>query len=234
MDENNNETTAPQETANAVTPVEKAVQFVNAEVLSPPTAAPMGGMAKVMMDQSAGMMVQDLQSFLKSFEQLGLIALSRLANNLLTYGTWSENEPPPTGRSVKDDNPPANGNEMIRDLFKIVSEYADAKTKISSAAMFSTVLHPDPAGTQPSDSFSNAPVQSEDPEKKKRVEATEENRTEKIPVPEQAAEKVTPEPDKVPEPKPEQKEVAMPAEVHTSRTVKRSIFLKLMNQLKKN
>ncbi|WP_449397432.1 hypothetical protein [Chryseobacterium wanjuense] len=52
----------------------------------------MGGVAKVMIEQSAGMMVQDLQSFLKGFEQVGLIALSRLANNLLTYGSPSESK----------------------------------------------------------------------------------------------------------------------------------------------
>lgn len=169
MDENNNETTAPQEMASAVTPAEKAVQFVNAEVLSPPAAAPMSGMAKVMIDQSAGMMVQDLQSFLKSFEQLGLIALSRLANNLLTYGTWSENEPPPKGGSSAGGIQAAgsiSGEDAIRSLFNIVSEYAEAKTKISSAAMVSTVLHPDPTGVQPSGSFSGVPLQTEDSEKK--------------------------------------------------------------------
>ncbi len=95
MDENNNETTEVK--AVATTPAEKAVEFVNAEVLSPPTASPMGGVAKIMIEQSTGMMVQDLQSFLKSFEQVGLVALSRLANNLLTYGTWSEKKPPPKG-----------------------------------------------------------------------------------------------------------------------------------------
>ncbi|WP_294296570.1 hypothetical protein [uncultured Chryseobacterium sp.] len=167
MDENNNETTVPQETANAVTPVEKAVQFVNAEVLSPPPAAPMQGMAKVMIDQSAGMMVQDLQSFLKSFEQLGLIALSRLANNLLTYGTWSENEPPPTGTPSAPTGI-QSGEEAIQGLFNIVSKYAEAKTNLSNAAMLSTVLHPNAAAMYSSDAFSHAPQQPEDPEKKNR------------------------------------------------------------------
>lgn len=165
MDENNNDPTASQDTANAVTPVEKAVQFVNAEVLSPPPVAPMQGMAKVMIDQSAGMMVQDLQSFLKSFEQLGLIALSRLANNLLTYGTWSENEPPPTGTSSASTGG-TSGEEAIQGLFNIVSKYAEAKTNLSNAALLSTVLHPNPAAVPSSGSFSHASVQPEDPEKK--------------------------------------------------------------------
>ncbi|MDR6514461.1 hypothetical protein [Chryseobacterium camelliae] len=166
MDENNNETTAPQETANAVTPAEQTVQFINAEVLAPPTASPMSGMAKVMIDQSAGMMVQDLQSFLKGFEQLGLIALSRLANNLLTYGTWSEKEPTPTVLATDADVQPVQGNEMIRDLFKIVGEYAEAKAKISNAIALPTGLYPNTPVTHPSDSFSDSPVHSPDPEKK--------------------------------------------------------------------
>jgi len=113
---------------------QEAVIFINKEVLSPPAASPMTGAGKVMIDQSTGMMVQDLQSFLKGFEQVGLIALSRLANNLLTYGTPSENKPPPKNNlSETDDTGNGTGNEMMRDLFKIVSDYAEVKTKISTA-----------------------------------------------------------------------------------------------------
>ena len=96
----------------------------------------MTGAGKVMIDQSTGMMVQDLQSFLKGFEQVGLIALSRLANNFLTYGTPSENKPPPKKKLTEgaaEETETETGNEMMRDLFKIVSDYAEVKTKISTA-----------------------------------------------------------------------------------------------------
>ena len=63
MSENNSETQQSQ-AANATTPAEKAVVFVNSEVLAPPKASPMTGVTKVMIEQSTGMMVQDLQSFL--------------------------------------------------------------------------------------------------------------------------------------------------------------------------
>lgn len=173
MDENNNET-AESKAPPATTPAEKAVEFVNAEVLSPPAASPMGGVAKVMIEQSAGMMVQDLQSFLKGFEQVGLIAVSRLANNLLTYGTWSENKPPPKKGTlaVEDDqlmqrDEGNEGNNMMKDLFRIVSDYAEAKAKISSAIYNPTLLHPAaPSGMQNSPPFSDVSANAEDPEKK--------------------------------------------------------------------
>lgn len=170
MDENSNETaeaTAP----TADNPIEKAVQFVNAEVLSPPAASPMGGVAKVMIEQSAGMMVQDLQSFLKGFEQVGIVALSRLANNLLTYGSWTENKPSPKSSLTAEDTEPepstTNGNEMMKDLFKIVSDYAEAKTKISSAIYNPGILHPAaPGGMQNPPPYSDVSAEAEDPEKK--------------------------------------------------------------------
>jgi hypothetical protein len=174
MDENNNETTeakAEAKEATPTTPTEKAVAFVNAEVLSPPPASPMGGVAKVMIEQSTGMMVQDLQSFLKGFEQVGLIALSRLANNLLTYGSPSAPHAGSGSSSSKEGEmktPDAmQGNEMMKDLFKIVSDYAEAKTKISSAIYNPTLLHPAaPNGMQNSPPFSDVSTQAEDPEKK--------------------------------------------------------------------
>lgn len=178
MDENNSETKETK--AVATTPAEKAVEFVNAEVLSPPTASPMGGVAKVMIEQSAGMMVQDLQSFLKGFEQVGLIALSRLANNLLTYGSPSG----PKSKKNKDGSGGSNGgdksieedqelgagngnNEMMRELFKIVSDYAEAKTKISGAIYNPSILYPaDPSGTQNPPPYTDFSAVAEDPEKK--------------------------------------------------------------------
>ena len=167
MDENNNETAESQQ-ANATTPAEKAVVFVNSEVLAPPKASPMGGVAKVMIEQSTGMMVQDLQSFLKGFEQVGLIALSRLANNLLTYGTPSEEKPHPTGKASEKDAQSmtaSNGNEMMRDLFKIVSDYAEAKTKISGA-IYNTNASPVPIEAPSSPVYTDVSAEAEDPEKK--------------------------------------------------------------------
>jgi hypothetical protein len=165
MDENNNETAGSQQ---ATTPAEKAVVFVNSEVLAPPKASPMGGVAKVMIEQSTGMMVQDLQSFLKGFEQVGLIALSRLANNLLTYGTPSEEKPHPTGKASDKDAQSmtaGNGNEMMRDLFKIVSDYAEAKTKISGA-IYNANPNPIPIEAPSSPVYTDVSAEAEDPEKK--------------------------------------------------------------------
>jgi hypothetical protein len=170
MDENSNETaeTAAPAASNAA---EKSVQFVNAEVLSPPTASPMGGVAKVMIEQSAGMMVQDLQSFLKGFEQVGLIALSRLANNLLTYGSPSA----PTGKSsssasVEDEaqiqGTGSGNNDMMKDLFKMVNDYAEMKAKISNTIYNATPLHPIPETKQNSPLFTDVSAEAEDPEKK--------------------------------------------------------------------
>lgn len=165
MDENNNETAGSQQ---ATTPAEKAVVFVNSEVLAPPKASPMGGVAKVMIEQSTGMMVQDLQSFLKGFEQVGLIALSRLANNLLTYGTPSEEKPHPTGKASDKDAQSmtaSNGNEMMRDLFKIVSDYAEAKTKISGA-IYNANPNPIAVESPSSPVYTDVSAEAEDPEKK--------------------------------------------------------------------
>ncbi|MDR6403223.1 MULTISPECIES: hypothetical protein [Chryseobacterium] len=177
MDENSNEkteTTAPTASNSA----EKSVQFVNAEVLSPPTASPMGGVAKVMIEQSAGMMVQDLQSFLKGFEQVGLIALSRLANNFLTYGTpsgpkskSSSSSSSSSSAAVEDEaqvQDTGNGNnDMMKDLFKMVSDYAEVKAKISNTIYNATPLHPIPGGIQNSSLFTDVSAHAEDPEKKK-------------------------------------------------------------------
>ncbi|EJL68708.1 hypothetical protein [Chryseobacterium populi] len=147
-------------TGQATNPAENAVVFVNNEVLAPPAASPMMGAAKIIIDQSTGMMVQDLQSFLKGFEQLGLIALSRLANNLLTYGTPSM---PQTGggNGNTEAQDTGKGNEMMRDLFKMVSDYAEVKTRISTT-MYTTGSDPnEKQNTAPSNNFSD-----EDPEKK--------------------------------------------------------------------
>ena len=171
MNEHNSQIQQSQ-TADATTPVEKAVVFVNSEVLAPPKASPMTGVAKVMIEQSTGMMVQDLQSFLKGFEQVGLIALSRLANNLLTYG--SPVGPAPGSKDTeahKAEFVQAEGtghsNEMMKDLFKMVSDYAEVKAKISNTIYNSNTL-PIPNETPVSPPYTDILSEAEDPEKKNR------------------------------------------------------------------
>ncbi|PWN72324.1 hypothetical protein C1631_006920 [Chryseobacterium phosphatilyticum] len=171
MNEHNSETQQPQ-AADATTPAEKAVVFVNSEVLAPPKASPMTGVAKVMIEQSTGMMVQDLQSFLKGFEQVGLIALSRLANNLLTYG--SPVGPAPGAKGIETHNAEfiqaegtGQSNEMMKDLFKMVSDYAEVKAKISNTIYnANTPLIPKETSTSPP--FTDVSSEAEDPGKKNR------------------------------------------------------------------
>ncbi|WP_312993751.1 hypothetical protein [Chryseobacterium flavum] len=173
MDENYSEKSEAKE-AKPSTPAEEAVVFVNTEVLSPPKASPMGGVAKVMIEQSAGMMVQDLQSFLKGFEQVGLIALSRLANNLLTYGTpsgpKSKNSSGGGGGSTEseagDQNTGNGNNDMMKDLFKMVSDYAEVKTRISGTIYNNNIPNSASDGTQNSSPFTDFSAAAEDPEKK--------------------------------------------------------------------
>lgn len=164
MDENNNEILGSED-ATPTNPVEEAVVFVNTEVLSPPTTAPMTGAAKIMIDQSTGMMVQDLQSFLKGFEQVGLIALSRLANNLLTYGSPSAPHKKSKSGEEMEVQSSNQGNEMIKDLFKIVSDYAEAKTKISSM-IYQNNAHSVPNEIQSSPAFTEDATETESSEKK--------------------------------------------------------------------
>lgn len=169
MSENHSENQQFQ-AANATTPAEKAVVFVNSEVLAPPKASPMTGVTKVMIEQSTGMMVQDLQSFLKGFEQVGLIALSRLANNLLTYGTTFGPAPgskETTGMMAEQPQgqDTGKGNEMMKDLFKMVSDYAEVKAKISNT-IYNVNTPPVSIAFPPSPSFTEISAETEDSEKK--------------------------------------------------------------------
>nr|WP_315034157.1 hypothetical protein [uncultured Chryseobacterium sp.] len=171
MNEHNSQTQQSQ-AVDATTPAEKAVAFVNNEVLAPPKASPMTGVAKVMIEQSTGMMVQDLQSFLKGFEQVGLIALSRLANNLLTYGSPVGPAPGAKDTEVhKAEFIQADGsgqsNEMMKDLFKMVSDYAEVKAKISNTIYNANTLPP-LNGISASPPHTDVSSEAEDSEKKNR------------------------------------------------------------------
>lgn len=154
-----------QATNPPTTPTEEAVVFVNGEVLDVAATTPMTGASKIMIDQATGMMVQDLQSFLKGFEQLGLIAVSRLANNILTYGSYhhdpsANHKEKASEAQFEDIN---KGNDAIRDLFKIVSDYAEAKTKISSFVSPVVAVNSNEA---PSPVQTPVDLSEEDPEKK--------------------------------------------------------------------
>ncbi len=129
---------------------QNAVSFINTEVLSQ-DVNPKVGSSATMIDQSVGMMVQDLQVFLKGFEQIGLVALTKLVNNILTYGTYYNPANDKSGAkndtrylSLDEDNSKtttpektinpndADGKEIIHSLFKMVTEYGEAKSKISA------------------------------------------------------------------------------------------------------
>lgn len=163
------ETNTFNATPEASTPTEASVQFINQEVLAPPTTSPMAASSKLMIDQATGMMAQDLQSFLKGFEQISLVAISRLANNILTYGTYfhqgatsadktSEN----LSKTVSPGNPadPAKGYEALHGLFSMVNEYAKNKAVLTSPSSFS--------GEMPqTENSESASISGDDDEKKK-------------------------------------------------------------------
>ncbi len=56
--------------------VQEAVQFTNEQVLQP-DVKPMGATAKVVADQAAAMMLQDVRSYLQSNEQVLTIATAK-------------------------------------------------------------------------------------------------------------------------------------------------------------
>jgi hypothetical protein len=61
-----------------------------------------------------------------------------------------------------------NGNnDMMKDLFKMVSDYAEVKAKISNTIYNATPLHPIPGVIQNSSLFTDVSAHAEDPEKKK-------------------------------------------------------------------
>lgn len=130
---------ANEEDSAGLTETENAVKFINEAVLQP-DVKPIAGTAAPMVDQAVGMMVQDLQSFLKGFEQIGLVALAKLANNILTYGNYF----PPPGASSTDNaetintgtgqktNGPEVGQQAMKDLFSMVGEYGKQKAEVNA------------------------------------------------------------------------------------------------------
>ncbi|EDP96239.1 hypothetical protein U8527_09015 [Kordia algicida OT-1] len=136
MSDQNNMTQGMAETQNAI-------DYINKSVLQPDVDA-ISGTAAPMVDQAVGMMVQDLQSFLKGFEQISLVALAKLANNILTYGTYfdggtSDNNVTASVKTGVSDNPqtletenPINlDSEVLKGLFSSVGEYGKLKAEIN-------------------------------------------------------------------------------------------------------
>lgn len=153
--ENNSMTPGMAETQNAV-------EFINKTVLKP-DVTPIEGTAKPMVDQAVGMMAQDLQSFLQGFEQIGLVAMARLANNILTYGTYFGPKPGSDGGSTESKskggadtiqqpalNPQKIGADAFSDLFKVIGDYGKAKAEIS--ALINNANSTNPSAHNPSTS----------------------------------------------------------------------------------
>jgi hypothetical protein len=127
---------------------QNAIDYINTSVLQPDvtkieeTAAPM-------IDQATAMMVQDLQIFLKGFEQVALVGLARLADNFLTTGTYFN---PASGLTAQTAEPSEENKEQVsggkslvptqgkssenpfKELFSIVGDYGKMKAEISSMA----------------------------------------------------------------------------------------------------
>ena len=71
--------------ADAQTPDEKTVQFINAEVLAPPKQDSIS-FTKPYIDQSLAMAVEDARSFVQGAEQILLIALAKELEKLVSGG----------------------------------------------------------------------------------------------------------------------------------------------------
>lgn len=84
----NNPTNSSAPEAN-LSPSEQAVNFINKTVLKP-DAAPMGGTSQLIADQAAGMMVQDMRSFIQGTQQILTIAIAKAAKEVVNPETTAE------------------------------------------------------------------------------------------------------------------------------------------------
>ena len=152
--------------SNNITPgmseTQNAIDFIDKKVLTK-HEEPLVGSGLTMIDQSVGMMVQDLQMFLKGFEQIGLVALAKLANNYLTTGSISAPTKGSNGSNLKSQAPTSlastesEGKEVIHSLFKMVAEYGEAKSKINA-------LIRNPEGSRPIDKIYAKPAPTSSPQ----------------------------------------------------------------------
>ena len=127
---------ANQQDNTGLTETENAVDFINETVLQP-EVKPIIGTATPMIEQAVGMMVQDLQIFLKGFEQISLVALAKLANNILTYGYYYpiDEVPKPNGleaESIQQDTSSETGQKVMKDLFSLVGDYGKQKAQVNA------------------------------------------------------------------------------------------------------
>ena len=78
--------------ANAQTPAEKSVQFINAEVLAPPKQDSIS-FVKPYVEQTLAMALEDARSFLQGAEQILLIALAKELEKLISGGAPAAFDP---------------------------------------------------------------------------------------------------------------------------------------------
>ena len=71
--------------ADAQTPSEKSVQFINAEVLAPPKQDSIS-FVKPYVEQTLAMALEDARSFLQGAEQILLVALAKELEKLISGG----------------------------------------------------------------------------------------------------------------------------------------------------
>ena len=71
--------------ADAQTPAEKSVQFINAEVLAPPKQDSIS-FVKPYVEQTLAMALEDARSFLQGAEQILLVALAKELEKLISGG----------------------------------------------------------------------------------------------------------------------------------------------------
>lgn len=78
--------------ANAETPAEKSVQFINSEVLAPPTQDSID-FVKPYVDQTLAMALEDARSFLQGVEQILLVAIAKELAKLTAGPAGAEIDP---------------------------------------------------------------------------------------------------------------------------------------------
>jgi hypothetical protein len=94
---------------------EDGVKFINDQVLNA-TATPMTGSAKIMADQAAGMMLEDMRGFVQGMEQLVTVGMGQAIAQVLAG------------------NP--NGAKAVEQLTYVLSNLATYAINIGAAAAF--------------------------------------------------------------------------------------------------
>ncbi len=103
-----------------LTDVQNTVEFINKAVLKPDSRK-LKGIAHPMVEHATGMMIQDLQSFMQGFEQVGLIAVAKIAQKAIDGGA---------PKTTLQENNQSHDTEL-KDIFEMVSNYGTQKANIS-------------------------------------------------------------------------------------------------------